>query len=436
MLLIFAPRQSERLSYITNLVFNRIMGVECLVTTAFPEYQRFTGPKFAYTHAAPEEGLFLDAHPLLWEPGIGNQNMTMGLYEGIPVFFRSSHPRSILPFDILAAAFYLVSRYEEYLPHQKDLHGRYQFSESLAYRGNFLGMPVVNLWVKKMERLLIAAFPELKPDPPPYRFIPTIDVDHAWCYLGRPWWRNAGGIGRSLLKMDFGEIFRRIRVLSGAKTDPFDTFAFIEECHHDNPALPLFFILHADYGGNDNNVTVTAPAFKTLIRSLDKVSRVGIHPSLSSGRQKEVLHSEITALSEILDRKISISRQHFLRFCVPDTFRLLNMEGITDDFSMGYPDNPGFRAGIASPFPFFDLRESRSTGLMLHPVTFMDVTFRDKLRLTPRQALETMESFILTVKEVGGELVTIWHNESLSGHGRWAGWEQVYPEMVRMATNR
>jgi hypothetical protein len=108
--------------------------------------------------------------------------------------------------------------------------------------------------------------------------------------------------------------------------------------------------------------------------------------------------------------------------------------GIQDDYSMGYATDPGFRAGIADPFNFFDLVENKETELTIHPVTVMDVTLRDYHRSNPQKSLETIFSMIDTVRSVNGEFISLWHNESFSEMGRWKGWRTVYEEMLKHAS--
>jgi hypothetical protein len=434
-LLIYSPRTSERLEFISDVVFNRLLGVDFRITGSWEEYQNHTGPGFSYSFSAPPEGEFMEAHSLLWETKISPQPISVSVVDGLPVFFRGSHPLSLLPFDLFAASFYLVSRYEEYLPHTVDRHGRFPATESVALRENFLHLPLVNLWCERLRNKLKSRFPDLVFKPPPYRFIPTIDVDHTWCYRGRSWFRTAGGFTRSLLHMRFGEISDRFRVLTGLMQDPYDTFGQIDIWHQQKSDLPLFFLLHANYGDEDNNSGIHSRDYKTLLKMLDRDERIGIHPSLASGVRPRLLHFETEALSSLLGRKITRSRQHFLKCTFPGTFRKLVKEGIHDDYTLGYPTHPGFRASIANPFPFFDLEQNCVTDLVLHPVMLMDVTLHDQMRLNPQEALETIYNFIQRVKEVNGELVTIWHNESLSGYGRWKGWEQVYPAMVIRASS-
>ena len=136
----------------------------------------------------------------------------------------------------------------------------------------------------------------------------------------------------------------------------------------------------------------------------------------------------------MLNRDVTISRQHFLKLSVPKTYRSLIQLGIRDDYSMGYASHPGFRAGISIPFPFFDITRNEITSLTIHPITLMDVTMKDYLRLTGEQSLEMIGNLIRTVKSVNGEFISLWHNESLMGTGRWLGWRRIFEEMVKLAS--
>ena len=101
---------------------------------------------------------------------------------------------------------------------------------------------------------------------------------------------------------------------------------------------------------------------------------------------------------------------------------------------MGYPSHPGFRAGITIPFRFFDLASNETTPLVVHPVSVMDVTLRDYLRLSTEESLDTIIGVIKTIRSVNGDCVSLWHNESLGETGRWKGWRRVYEEMVKAAS--
>ena len=435
MLLIYTSSVSNRLRYIANLMVKQMLGLDVRLTASSEEFNGYDGPKISYSKAPVSEGIFIESSELLFETGIRTFTVRSSVIDGIPVLFESSDPLSALHFDPFAAAFYMVSRYEEYLPHKKDSFGRYQVSESIAWKAQFLEVPVVHHWAGMLEKLLCRHYPWLKFQPPAYKYVPTIDIDHAWCYLGRSFTRTLGGFTRSCLNGRFREIIDRLKVLAGMAPDPYNNYSFITSVHEPFANNPLYFILFADYGGNDNNVSINSWAFRRLLINLDQHGKVGLHPSLTSGKHLSKFEDEYNGLCEVLNRNVTLSRQHFLKLSMPGTYRTLIESGITDDFSMGYASHSGFRAGIAISFPFYDLAKDEETSLVIHPVTLMDVTMRDYLRLSKVESLEKIEKMIQTIRAVNGEFVSLWHNESLGDNGRWEGWRHVYLEMVKMASS-
>ena len=97
------------------------------------------------------------------------------------------------PFDIFAASFYLISRYEEYLPHKKDIYGRYAHENSLAFKEGFLHLPLINIWMEDFKKRLQVKFPTLTTHHSPFTFLPTYDIDEAYSYKYKEWWRTMGG---------------------------------------------------------------------------------------------------------------------------------------------------------------------------------------------------------------------------------------------------
>ncbi len=433
MLLIYSTSLTSRMQYIFKLLMEEILGLEYRATIRIDELLQHSGPRLVYSREPMEGELFLEASGLLFETGIYPHELKSTMVNDLPVIFDCRHPASLLPFDLFSAAFYMVSRYEEYNKHKKDKYGRFQISESIAWQGKFLEMPIVHLWAEKLAQALLTFFPDLIFNPPAYRFVPTIDIDHVYAYRGRGWTRSMGSTFRSLLKGNIEDVKMRFTVLSGLGKDPFDIYDYLIALHRKMELRAVYFILFASYGGDDNNISLKDKDFHRILHNLDQEQTVGIHPSLSSNKHKERLVSEVTGLAEILERDILISRQHFLKISFPRTYRHLISLGITDDYSMGYASHLGFRAGIAIPFNFFDLSKNESTPLRVHPVAIMDVTLMDYLRLSPEKSLETIRRVITTIKAVNGEFISLWHNESLSESGRWKGWRQVYEEMLKMA---
>ncbi len=108
------------------------------------------------------------------------------------------------------------------------------------------------------------------------------------------------------------------------------------------------------------------------------------------------------------------SRQHFVRMQFPDTYEALIKADISEDFSMGYASIAGFRASIASPFYFYNLKKEKETELIVYPFVFMDTTLSDYQNLPPEKYLEAVIPLIAETKAVDGTLVGIWHNYALA----------------------
>ena len=114
--------------------------------------------------------------------------------EGNPAFFPVYQKESAMSFDPFAAGFYLVSRYEEYLPYRKDEYGRFSASESLAYQKNFLHKPMINIWARIIGEKLRYKFPGFNYPGTQYQFIPTIDIDAAWAFKKKGVLRTIGDL--------------------------------------------------------------------------------------------------------------------------------------------------------------------------------------------------------------------------------------------------
>jgi hypothetical protein len=116
---------------------------------------------------------------------------------------------------------------------------------------------------------------------------------------------------------------------------------------------------------------------------------------------------------------------------MPESYRYICGIGITGDYSMGYPDEPGFRAGISRPFYFYDLLEDRQTNLKIIPFQVMDVTLYHYKKLDPATAKELILKLIKETRKSGGLFVSIWHNTTLLEDVEWQGWREVFEFMLK-----
>ena len=109
-------------------------------------------------------------HILLQTSNIQSQQIDLQYIDSTPFFFKTK-AEGATQHDILAAAFYLLSRYEEYLPFEADEHGRFPAHQSLAYKTGFLQRPIIQEWSVFFADHLKSLFPKLQIQPPSYTMI-------------------------------------------------------------------------------------------------------------------------------------------------------------------------------------------------------------------------------------------------------------------------
>jgi hypothetical protein len=431
--IVYANKITPRLQYVTDFIGKEITGESFQLTTDTFVFNDHNGPKINYGYeTVSNDELLIVNYPLLFEDSIKKQNISCFKLNDFPAFFKSEGD---YPFDIFSAIFYLLSRYEEYLPHEKDEYGRYAHENSLAFKESFLNIPLVNIWLEDFKTALKKKFPSLNSKPSTFNFQPTYDIDEAFAFKSKGLVKTLGGIARSIVNREWSLLNERVNVLREKKEDPYDAYDWMDKLHKKNNLKPLYFFHVAiEKGKYDKNISPSYPAMQQLIKQHAEKYKIGIHPSWASGDNKELLEEEIKTLESTSEKKITASRQHYIRFTLPHTFRRLIAAGITDDYSLGYGSINGFRASVASEFYWYDLKKEQQTDLLLHPYCFMEANSFFEQKYLPQRAYEEMMHYYHAVKAVNGTLITIWHNNFLGTYPKFSGWRDVYEEFVRQVS--
>ncbi len=433
MLLIYSQKDSNRLQYTLKTIFRDILGIDFNHTTDKDEFLKYQGPKLNYSPKSFSKEVFFCSQNLLFEHDIDNSEINTIEFEGSKALFPVKDEKSFLPFDPFAASFYMLSRYEEYLPHKKDEHGRFHAHESIAWKNRFLKKPVVNIWASHIKKILQKRFKGLKFRKREFRFIPTYDIDIAFSYRSKGLVRTAGGYLTDLYYRRWNDLLLRTKAITGISSDPYDTFSYQINLHKRFNLDAIYFILFGSYSKYDKNISVNNKRYQHLIKHLSDYAKVGIHPSYVAQDDFEQLKKEVSKLSTVLKREIKDSRQHYLRLDLPSTYRNLQAMEITNDYTMGFAAEPGFRAGTCDPFYFFDLDLDTETKLKVHPFTIMDGTLIDYQKIKPHDAKAVIKPLIEEVKAVDGTFISLWHNHSLNPDSIYGDWRKVYEELVEVA---
>jgi len=426
MLLIFTHKITNRLTYVAKQLFGKILGVEVGFTTKVEDFIKHTGAKMTYSKQPLQNEFFIRSNDLLFEQGINDLDIKVMDWDGLPCFFAAGE-KSSLPYDIFSASFLLLSRYEEYLPHVKDSVGRFPVKESLAYKNNFLEIPVVDLWALRMLEALKLRFPDLDRRHASYRFTSIINVTTSHAYAHRGPARTLGGLLLDLGNFRFKQVATRISVVLGLKRDPFDNFMELVGIHKKFPIRSMFFFQFAKHSAHDKNVSIYNNKFRYLIKSVADYSVVSLSTSFLSSTDKAVLKAEKTQLGNLINRPINFSRLRYNRVNVPATYRNLVETEFTDDFSMGYTHEIGFRAGTCTPFHFYDINMEVRQPLKVHPFVMYDyalIKCRDK-----QEVFEKLDRAYQLVKQAKGEFIVVFSNELLGGNHPM-DWMELYQSLI------
>ena len=400
-IILFTEKITNRIEYIFDFIFHDFSGIDYKTTTDFQEFSQSDLPKINFSNQFIENEINLNVDEILLETSI-----------------RKDVDYSTL--NELGKCFYWLSRYEEYIakPEQFDEHNRFLGSD-LDY-----SKPIVDEICLEIQHKIKTKFPEVSFKQSVFKQINTHDIDYSWKYLHHSPKVKIGSLFKKIVKGNFSEAKQQIKVLNQQKKDPYDTFDYLKTLAEKHQIETIFFWLLGDYSTFDKNHHWENEAQKKLINTIITWAEIGIHPSYQTNTQEDKLKTEINRLEKIINQPIKKSRQHFIKLSFPHTYQQLLINKISEDYTMGFPHQLGFRAGTSTPYKWFDLSTNEQTLLIIYPFVAMDVTLKNYLKLTPQQALEEIKQLKQTIKAVNGTFITLFHQSNLNED--WAEWRKVY----------
>ncbi|MDB9755341.1 polysaccharide deacetylase family protein [Winogradskyella sp.] len=423
MLLVYTHKITPRFKYTFNHICKRVLGLEVSFTSKIEDFIAHNSLKMSYARQPLSNELFVRSNALLFENGLSDLDINVQPWDNTKGFFATGE-RSDLPFDIFAASFYLLSRYEEYMPHVKDNYGRFMAKESLAYTHKFLNQPVVDIWAYKLRAVLQKRFPNYKFPERSFKIKPVIDVPAAYYFKQKGLLRTIGGTLTDLGRFNLRQLYQRYLVIMGFKRDPYDTFKWIIRKQKTTNFKFMVLFLIGDYSTYDKNISTNKKQFIALIKSVADYCDVGIKASYFALNDISILKQEKLKIEGIVNRDLKAVRHSFSKLNLPTSYRNLVELEIHQDFTMGYVDTLGFRAGTCTPFQFYDLDYEIQTPLQINPYQCLDfalLKYKSELDKT-----EHFKKILEEVKAVNGTFVPIFHNYSLSDLDRWKGFKSLF----------
>ena len=158
-LLVYVPILTPRIKYIFNFIFTEVLQTQIGFTSVLAEFQVSDIPKISYANRPVGDEIFFRNTDLLLEHKIARPTIKTTAFGDSIVPFAVAD--STLPFDVFAAAFYFVSRYEEYLPHTPDQDGCFPVKLSLQNKLKLLEIPVIDAWALIIKNIIIKRYPNI-----------------------------------------------------------------------------------------------------------------------------------------------------------------------------------------------------------------------------------------------------------------------------------
>lgn len=332
----------------------------------------------------------------------------------------------VLHFDLIGSIFYMLSRWEETLEGQRDNHGRYITSASLAFRQGFIKRPIVNEYVEFIWAILNYLGLLETRRVRDYLIRPTHDIDH----LER--WNSPGARAKdivSILGQRKGYSDYKLQDCLRKSNDPYVTYGNLQCVAERANSKALFLFMGGGGTKYDSSYSLEKESNKKIIKDVASTGHdVGLHPSYGTYDNLSKLVCEKKNLERILGSSVSKARQHYLRFCPSKTWPAYAASNISEDYTVGYADYVGFRAGVCFDYSAFDLQTRSVLPLKVVPLLIMDVTLFKYMKLDIDAALSEIEDIKSEVKKYNGIFHFLWHNSSLCGFG-WGYYKAAFHEL-------
>ena len=430
MLLIYTPKTTHRITYTFKHIFIRVLGIEVDFTNSIEVFIAHTGPKISYGKKPLGNEFFIQSYGLLTQQGFESIDIAIKNWEETKCFF-SVGEKSALPFDIFSASFYLLSRYEEYLPHVKDEKGRFLASESLAYKENFLQYPMVDIWAYKFKELLIKTFSEIQFPKKKMTIHNLIDASQPFVYQQKGLLRSLSGFVKDLFKFKLRNIIKRFGVVLGFKEDPFNNFDWIIDTVKGHKIKLTVFFLLGEAVNFIEGTNYRRKKFKLIIKTVSDYKQVGLIFSKDALKNYEILKKEKKQLESITNRDLLSSMNTHFMVSLPDNYRNLVELEVKKDFSMVYENQSGFRASSCTPFLFYDLDYEIVSPLLIHPIALTTKAFKDKKESEINKTIEALKA---SVKSVNGTFSMVFTNRDFISIKRNKIWQKLFERLSSHST--
>jgi peptidoglycan/xylan/chitin deacetylase (PgdA/CDA1 family) len=403
---------------------------------------------FFQTAAAQWLGEFDYPPPILPSWNVAASGLHAELVErDVPVLFGKGSftldesGNGALGLDIFGAAFFMLSRYEEAVSLERDGHGRFPASASVAFRCGFLHRPLADEYVEILWAAMNKIWPVLKRKPRQFRMVVSCDVDH-------PYHPGVGSLARTAKRV-VGELVRT-NDLSRAATalknyralrtgnwdhDPYyytvDWMMDVNE--RAGNRVSFYFIPEITDSRHDDTCPLTDKAVLAMMARISaRGHEIGLHPGYNTYESRARIASAKRRLQSILDRaqlgqKVIGGRHHYLRWSTR-TPAIWDAAGLEYDSTLSYAEHAGFRCGTCHEYPMYDLHRRVPLKVRQRPLVCMEASVLRYMGYgVGEQALAKMMKLKAAAVRMRGNFTLLWHNSAFDS----AAARDMYCQIIR-----
>ena len=394
MLLVYTPKTTPRISYIFKHILVIMLELEIKITNSVEDFVAHNGPKFSYSSQSLGKELFFYSSGLLINQGIQDVSIEILDSCNYPIFFKTSK-NSAMHFDIFAASFYLISRYEEYLPHLKDSKGRFHYKESIAFKNNFLEKPIIDLWVFDLREVLKNKFDSLIIKPSSNKkILPILEVLSPYLFLHKSFLFSILQFLNGILSLNFKMILNQVYVLLRISKDPYLEYDFLINKLKTNKLNLISFFRYTQNSFDIDSVSIFNSSYNLLIKNISDKIPVNLLISFYAQKKLKSIKFEMNSLRNLIYRNSQKTRLNQGILSLSETYPALVQNEVLEDYSMGYIDAAGYRASTSIPFFYYDLMNEAQTRLKINPVVITEIVLR---KFSSEQAFNMIRDYYLAL---------------------------------------
>ncbi len=314
--------------------------------------------------------------------------------------------------DLVAATFFMTTRWEESVQPERDQYGRFPGHAAYAAQHHLLETPLVHEWAELIwQCLLDLGCPESARVQRVFRTQLSCDVDHPFLWW-QPWERLRTLVGAMQRSNPVGEWSYWLQRHTFSAKDPFDTFDALIRLAGTHTVQ--FNFLGKRPPHFDCWYDLSHPRITQLLRHLEEQGQtIGFHPSREAALDRAQFDAELEGLRRVTNAEVTTGRHHYLCFSAPDTWQMWEDAGMTTDSTVGYPELPGFRTGMCMAYPVFNFRTRRPLQLREQPLIAMDVTFLEYLKKDVAGTMNKLQYLRHQTQVHQGQFTLLWHNSSI-----------------------